>query len=448
MHMQFHKIILLLSLLSALILLVSCGSYGVGTIPRGTPDHGNGTPAVLPTPGTDPQPVITAPPTILSTSYAFISKNQLWIALAGAKPEQVTEFDYGKATDIFWHQPAWSAGDHYIAFILNAQSAGLGGGGCPAPDYSANGALYLLDVGTKQLTQIVLPGTSSGTSAGSPYRDSWQYIFWQDSTHFLAWYNGSTGKTDKAAGLYRYDVTRKTLTQVLPLSSLAVATLFNVQQGLPLVLSMRYSSGQLFYQVVVHPFEQHSQFVLYRHSLVHPEQPASKVVETGSGPWCTARQNEPFEKPGWDVSIDGEQLVMQRTVADGSGQAVGSIQVLDLRDEATTGLFTQLSPQVLGRDLMLTWGPDNQTVVVAQDHLMSQDGPYTATLADPTIMQQYTPNLAGQVTWRSDSSAFALQSADPAGTVDTSAVAGVYVFVPGDSKGKLLLADAENFAWG
>lgn len=30
--------------------------------------------------------------------------------------------------------------------------------------------------------------------------------FWEDSTHMLAWYNGTAGKTSNAAGLYRYDV--------------------------------------------------------------------------------------------------------------------------------------------------------------------------------------------------------------------------------------------------
>lgn len=74
-------------------------------------------------------------------------------------------------------------------------------------------AFYLLNISTKQLTQIVIPSTNSGASAGSPYRDSWQYIFWEDPTHFVAWYNGSTGKTDKTAGLYRYDVTSKTYAQ-------------------------------------------------------------------------------------------------------------------------------------------------------------------------------------------------------------------------------------------
>ncbi len=51
-------------------------------------------------------------------------------------------------------------------------------------------------------------------------------------------------------------------------ASLAVqaksATLFDAQPGLPLLLSMRYSSEQLFYRAIVHPFERLSQFMLAR----------------------------------------------------------------------------------------------------------------------------------------------------------------------------------------
>ena len=36
-----------------------------------------------------------------------------------------------------------------------------------------------------------------------------------------------------------------------------------------IVFSMRYSDEQLFYQVIVHPFEEHSQFVEYAHSVIH-----------------------------------------------------------------------------------------------------------------------------------------------------------------------------------
>lgn len=37
-----------------------------------------------------------------------------------------------------------------------------------------------------------------------------------------------------------------------------------------IVISMHYSDEQLFYQVIVHPFEEHGQFVVYGHSVIHP----------------------------------------------------------------------------------------------------------------------------------------------------------------------------------
>src|SRR5712691_6896593 len=95
MYRLLQKLVLFFSLLLVLLLLSSCGPSGVGTIPSGTPDHGNGTPAVIPTPRPDPQPVLTAPPGATGAFYAFVRKNQLWVATNGANPTQVTRFDYG-----------------------------------------------------------------------------------------------------------------------------------------------------------------------------------------------------------------------------------------------------------------------------------------------------------------------------------------------------------------
>jgi hypothetical protein len=439
---RVHKLVALPSLVCVLIFLASCGSSGVGTIPSGTPDRGNGTPAVIPTPSPSPQTVLTAPSTAPGNFYAFVRDNQLWVAQNGANPIQVTHFDYTNLPNVFWHQPLWSPGDHFIAFIVNALPAGLGGGGCPGPDYGANGALYLLNTGTMQLTRLVVPADNGDALASSPHNGYWQYIFWEDSTHLLAWYNGITGKTSDTAGLYRYDLNSSTLSQVIPLSGLGIETLFNVQKGLPLLLSIRYSSGQLFYQVIVHAFGQQSQVIIYRHSVVHPEMPSSKVLEMGTEPWCNLPQSGPYIKPGWDVSPDGGQLVAQMIIDGSPASGVASISVLNLNDGSTTALFAQVSPQVLSHDLVLTWGPDSQTVVAAQYHMLSQNGPYSATLANPAAMQQYTPNLAGQAAWRADGSAFVLQSLDTTGASD------LYLFVIGNTQGQLLLKDVRDFVWG
>jgi hypothetical protein len=214
---------------------------------------------------------------------------------------------------------------------------------------------------------------------------------------------------------------------------------------MPLLLSLRYSSGQLFYQVVVHPFEQQSQIVLYSHSLTHPEMQSKQLLQMGSEPWCTDAQGGAFVKPGWDVSADGQQLVAQMIHATSPTQSVGTVQVQNLNDNSTTGLFAQVSPDMLSQDVALTWGPDSQTVVVTAYHTMTQMGPYSASLANPTAIQQYAPNVVGQVTWRADSAAFALQNTE---ITDTTTTPDVYVFAPGDAHGQKLLADAHNFSWG
>ena len=440
MQGRLHKLVALSLLAWVLVFLAACGSSGVGRIPSGTPDRGNGTPAVIPTPSPNPQTLPTAPSSAMGNFYAFVRNNQLWVALNGANPVQATHYDYTNLPNVFWHQPLWSPGDHFIAFIMNALPAGLGGGGCPGPDFGANGALYLLNTGTMQLTKLVVPADSSDAGASSPH--NWQYVFWEDSTHLLAWYNGITGKTSSTAGLYRYDLSSNTLSQVIPLSGLGVATLFNGQQGLPLMLSVRYSSGQLFYQVVVHALGQQSQIVIYSHSVAHPAMPSSKVLEMGTEPWCNLPQSGPYIKLGWDVSADGEQLVAQMIIDGSPGSGMTNISVLDLKDGLTTPLFAQIAPQMLSHDVVLTWGPDSQTVVTAQYHMLSQDGPYSATMADPDAMQQYTPALSGQAAWRPDSSAFVLQS------LDTTDASDVYLFVTGNTQGQLLLKDVRDFVWG
>jgi hypothetical protein len=444
MSKRLQMICVPLCLLLVAWLLTSCSVSKVGTIPSGTPDHGNGTPAVIPTP--DPSPVGVAPPSTKGAFYAFVRKNQLWVAVNGTSPVQMTNFDYRNVPTVFWHAPVWSSQDHFIAGIMNAVPFGLGGGGCPGPDYGANGALYVMNTETKQFSQVTFPSVIKNIQmSGSPRNDYWQYVFWEDATHLLAWYNGVPGKTSILAGLYRYDVTTQVLTQVIPVSALGVATLFNPQKDMPLLLSLRYSNEQLFYQAIVHPFEQQSQVVIYRHSVLHPALQSSILLQVGTEPWCTTPQSGPFVKPGWDVSPNGEQLAAQMIVANGSNQGVGTVQAVNLNDGSTTGLFAQAPRQLLDHDLLLAWGPDSQMVVATTTHIIEYSGPYTASLANPTAMQQYVPNVAGQVSWRPDSSAFALQNME---MIDTTTTPNVYVFLTGDSPGRILLTDARNFTWG
>ncbi len=444
---MFKKIvgIALFPFLCLLVFLLSaCGQSGVGAIPSGTPDHGDGTPAVLPTSTSSLQNVSSAPAGSLGSSYAFVRKDQLWVALHGGQPTQVTHFDYSKYPLVSWHQPLWSSDDAYIASITAAAPNGIGGGGCPAPDYSANGALFVLNTKTQQFTQITLPSVvSNAQTSGALRTDSWQYAFWEDTTHLLAWYNSGPGKT--GTGLYRYDVHAQTLSLVFSVNALHAATLFNPQQGVSLLLSMRYSSEQLFYQVVVHPFEQKSQIVIYSHSVTHPEQGSKQILQVGSEPWCGVSQAGSFVRPGWDVAPDGQQLVAQMITATSASQSVGTVQALNLSDNSTTGLFAQVPGDTLSQDVALTWGPDSQTVVETVNSMATQRGPYTTSLANPTSVQQYAPNLAGQVTWRTDSSAFVLQNTD---STDTTTTPDVYIFSPGDIHGRMLLANAHDFTWG
>ncbi|MGH2493757.1 MAG: hypothetical protein ACRDIV_03540 [Ktedonobacteraceae bacterium] len=100
---------------------------------------------------------------------------------------------------------------------------------------------------------------------------------------------------------------------------------------------------------------------------------------------------------------------------------------------------------MLAHDLVLTWGPDSQSLVASEAHLLSQDGPYSATLANPTAMQAYAPGAAGLVAWKLDSSAFALQSTDMS---DVTGAGQIYLYNAGAMQGQLLLTNTRDFVWG
>lgn len=445
MSNRFSKLLISLAMLLVTVMLASCGSFGIGAVPSGTPSLGNGTLAVVPSPSPTKQVIPQASPAELSGTYAFVHNNQLWLALHGAKATQVTSFNFTYLPDVSWHQPVWSPGDGFLAFILNARPAGQGGGGCPAPDYGANGALYLLNTSTMRLMQVVVPADEGDALASSSHNGYWQDVFWQDATHLLAWYNGVVGKTSNTGGLYRFDLSNATLSQIISLQQLGVATLFNARQNAPLLLSMRYSDEQLYYQVVTHPFGQQSQLTIYRHAVDHPALASVKVLDMGSEAWCSSQQGSAFIRPGWDVSPDGQQVAAQVVQSGNASSPSSSIETLNILDNSTTGLLAQLPSAMLAHDLVLTWGPDSQSLVATEAHVFSQDGPYSATLANPARMQVYAPGAAGLVAWKTDSSAFALQSTD---TSDVTGSGQIYLFTTDDTQGQLLLTNTRDFVWG
>jgi hypothetical protein len=401
---------------------------------------------VIITPTPDLSKVPPAPASATGATYAFVRDNQLWMAKSGAKAVQVSNFDFTTLPNVFWHRPLWSSNDRGLAFILSAQPTGAGGGGCGSPELGASGALYVMDTQTRQAMVLSVGGAQAAATHGQPTTDAWQAAFWEDTTHLLAWYNGNAGKASATAGLYRYNLMTHDLKMVVPLKSLGDVLLSSLPgANAPLLLSLRYSSGQLFYQVVLHPFEQKSQLVVYRHSVVHPEIASSQVISQGYEPWCSATQLGAYSLPGWDISPDGEQLVAQMILSGTPGQGVAAVETTDLKDASTTNLFTQLDPDLLSHDLALTWSPDSQVVVAAEAHPIIQSGPFSASLANPGTMQQYSPTLSGQLAWRSDGLAFALQRSSIAGDTQPPAV---YLFLSGDAHGRLLLTDAQEFSWG
>lgn len=415
-------------------LLAACGSFsGKGTIPQGTPDRGNGTPAIA-----------SAPTSTLGSFYAFVRSNQLMVALNGQAPQQMTDFDYTQLPNIFWQPPAWSPSGHgYVAFVMHALGSGIGGGGCPAQDYSAGG-LYILNTQSRQVVQVLLPGGAQAVSTHmQPRMDTWSHIFWEDATHVLAWYNAYDANPGSASGLYRYDVVANKLSAVIPLNTITDDLHAHSAKTQPFLLSMRYQQGQFYYEVVDSANVQQSQLTIYRRSLSQPKSVAQQLLQVGSEAWCDLQHTPgPYSVPGWDISPDGGQLVAQ--------MMDGSIQAVRLRDQYTTALFAHVPASVRAHDMQLRWAPDNQTVVLSDNNVQTQRqpaGPYSASLAYPDTVQTYAPNLAGPVSWRAGSAVFALDNVSVDGTSD-SGVQSVYAFLPGEAHGQELLPNAYRFSWG
>ncbi|GHO42926.1 hypothetical protein [Ktedonospora formicarum] len=441
MRRLFSLKLFLLSL-GLLLLLAACGSRN-GTVPSGTPDTGNGTPAILPSPTIRVQ---DAPTGSKVGYYTFIRQRQLWVALNSESATQLTHFDFAQTPEVFWQPPSWSENHKYLAFLFNALPVGVGGGGCPGPDYTTTSSLYVLDTSTQQLTALTLPQVTTDAKAeGKPYSDSWQYAVWEDANHLLAWYNGVTGKTSTDAGLYRYDVQAHSLSKVFSGDVLGAKNPANAQQGQPMLLSMRYAQGQFYYQVAEQPGQQNSSLSIYRIDVNNASAGRQQVIRLGSEAWCTTGKSGSIVRPGWDISPDGTMLVVQ-TIENGTpGSEVGAIKVIQHDGSVSQTLFTQAPAAFLAHDVVLRWSPHDKMIAATELHRVSGQGPYVTSLDQVEQMQVYTPFVAGPISWRGDGEAFALQSSEAAEGVAPS---DVYLFYPGEKSARLLEKDARLFSWG
>ncbi len=466
MQKRFVLLVRYFVLIFLSLLLAACATSTTGTPPANpTPSHGAGSVVAQSTPTT--QPTLLTPtagtsshntptPTAsLGNAYAFVRAGQLWVAINGASPVQATHFDYSSAgpnPNIFFGQPLWFANDRFVAFTLKALGAGLGGGGCGfSSDYGRSGELFVLDTTNMLLSQISVSGEQSNVGQGDPYNGYWEFLFTEDATHLLAWHNDVGLKG--AGGLYRYDLNARTLSPIMPSSSVPGAD--NQEAWYP----MRYSSGQLYYETMTPPYSgNNTVYSIYSHSISNPGMPSTKVFDVGSEPFCVSQGNNPpvsgpFTEPGWDVSPDGKYLAAQTMVTNGS-TTMGSVKVVMLFAGTTLTLFAQAPTQVLNHDVSLSWSHDGQTVVLKSLVSSSQQIIlYSVTLSSPTIMQTYNTNgtlsssdnhLVNMV-WQGDSGVFAVSGSQQFGL---GSVANAYEFIVGQPNGTPLLANARNFAWG
>ncbi len=378
-------------------------------------------------------------------SYVFVRGEQLWIVLNGAKPVQVTHFNYGSVggahANVFWNQPLWFDNGHYVAFRLKALQGGLGGGGCGyIGNDGRNGSLYVLDTTTMHMTRITVPGEKD-LGVDHQYDGYWEYLFTEDTTHLLAWHlvDGNTG------GLYRYDFKTGALSLALPASSVPDAD-SNGEAFSP----MRYSSGQLYYEVmnnVSGPLYDH---IIYRHSVVQPGTASVKVLDAGTQVFCDMEHGNTglFREPGWEISPDGQHLAVQKIVKNSQGQETSTIQSIALKNGAVAPLFPQLTVAVLSHDLVLSWAPDSQTIVLQSSSQMPGQGTFYSTAKSSVVpTYAYTTNFGyhtGHIFWMPNSTTFAFYAFQE---YSTAANSSVYTFSIGKTQSQVLLSNATNFAW-
>lgn len=379
-------------------------------------------------------------------SYAFVRSEQLWVALNRTKPVQVTHFDYssvgGAHANVFWNQPLWFDSDRYVAFELKALLGGLGGGGCGyIGDDGRSGSLYVLNTTTMQITRITVPGEKD-LGVDHRYDGYWEYLFTEDTTHLLAWHRAE----GNAGGLYRYDFKTRALSLALPASSVPAAD-SNGEAFSP----MRYSSGKLYYEVMNNVSGSLYDHVIYSHSVAHPDQPTVKVLDVGTQVFCDMEHGNTglFREPGWDISPDGQYMAVQKIVKSKQGKETSAIQSISLKNGVVTPLFSQLATSVLSHDLVLSWAPDSQTLLLQSPLQTPGQGTfYSITKSSIVYTYPYMTNFGyhvGHIFWKSNSTTFAFYAFQE---YDTTAISSTYTFTIGKTQGQVLLSNATNFAWG
>ncbi len=382
-------------------------------------------------------------------SYTFVRNEQLWIALKGANAFQVTHFTYPTDhgfNNVFWNQPLWLANGRYIAFEVKSLVGGLGGGGCGyIGDYARNSALFVLDTSTLKITQITVPG-EKGLGTGSNYDGYWEHVFPENATQLLVWHSTLY---DKAGGLYRYNFQTKALTLVLPASKVP-----NADSNTEAFSPMRYSNGQLYYETMTYVAGSNQLYnhTIYSHSVMHSNAPTVKVFDAGTQLFCDVAHGNAgqFREPGWDISPDGQHLVVQKVVRNGQGKETSSIQSIALQSGASITLFSHLPARVLSHDLVLSLAPNSKTVLLQSPSQTSGQGTfYSTTLLMPAVVQTYTYTTSngyyvGHIAWKPDSTAFAFYAFQE---FDKVVASNVYTSTVGKANGSVLLTNATNFAW-
>ncbi|GAC1404162.1 MAG: hypothetical protein NVSMB49_22460 [Ktedonobacteraceae bacterium] len=228
---------------------------------------------------------------------------------------------------------------------------------------------------------------------------------------------------------------------------------------------MRYSHGQLYYEVMKNVSGQVYNYAIYSHSVAYPNTPSVKVLDAGSQVFCDVDHNNwgLFRELGWDISPDGQQLAVQKIIKDNQGKVTSTIQLVALKSGAVTPLFPQLAPTVVGHDLVLSWAPDNQTILLQSPMFQSSaqtQGPgpgpvagqgtfYSTTLAAPSVVQTYpyTTNLEyhiGHIFWKPASTTFALYAFQEGSSITNT---NIYTFTIGKTQSQVLLDNATSFAW-
>lgn len=235
----------------------------------------------------------TATPSPPAGTYAFARGSQIWVKQGDIPPFALADLNLGQVSAT-WGQFSWSPGQNALAFVLRAPP--FAPGDPSATPEQGTGALYILDLRSRALTQI---------------RDSDSPISVPLLGRHLAWQTADTLLFTQRGVVYRVSLKAETTVTQVPgprfAWEIAVRGTTLFYSSIPQLTTLGVGTA-----------------LLIRRDLTDLGVPGNELIAATFGPAsappqtcgfvCPADPTTPYVPYAWDVSADGTQIVYQSTV--------------------------------------------------------------------------------------------------------------------------------------